>query len=100
MNNFRSSVREREERDMGRGPLRFAFALVATFVCLLGASTASAQAPATKVLVFHGAPNDTVNAGVAAIQALGASNDFAVTTSQSASDFTAANLEQYRAIVF
>ncbi len=63
-------------------------------------ATATAQAPATKVLVFHGAPDATVNAGVAAIQALGTANDFSVTPSQNASDFTAANLEQYRAIVF
>ena len=52
------------------------------------------------MLVFHGAPNDTVNAGVAAIEALGAANDFEVETTQSAADFTAANLEQYRAVVF
>jgi PKD repeat protein/type 1 glutamine amidotransferase/plastocyanin len=74
-------------------------ALAAIFSVLL-AGGAAAQTPATGVLVFHGAPNETVNAGVAAIQALGADNDFAVTTSQSAGDFTAANLEQYRAIVF
>ena len=42
----------------------------------------------------------TINAGVAAIEALGAANDFEVDTTQTAADFTAANLEQYRAIVF
>ena len=52
------------------------------------------------MLVFHGAPDATVNAGVAAIEALGAANDFEVDTSQSAADFTAANLDQYRAVVF
>ena len=50
--------------------------------------------------MFHGTPDATVNAGVAAIQALGTANDFAVTTSQNAGDFTAANLEQYRAVVY
>ena len=84
-----------------RVSLRAGLALVVVAVLMLfGAASASAQEPATKILVFHGAPNATVNAGVSAIQALGAANDFSVTTSQAASDFTAANLDQYRAIVF
>ena len=45
---------------------------LAAVVGLLAAATASAQAPAPTVLVFHGTPNATVNAGVAAIEALGA----------------------------
>ena len=73
---------------------------LAAVVSLLLAATATAQAPATTVLVFHGTPDATVTAGVAAIEALGAANDFEVDTSQNAADFTAANLEQYRAIVF
>ena len=73
---------------------------IAAIFSLFFAAGAAAQAPATTVLVFHGAPNDTVNAGVAAIQALGAANDFEVDTSQSPTDFTAANLDQYRAVVF
>jgi hypothetical protein len=79
---------------------RVLVALLAVFASALMTSNAAAQGPATKVLVFHGTPDATVNAGVAAIQALGTANDFAVTTSQSAGDFTAANLDQYRAIVF
>ena len=73
---------------------------LAAVVSLLLAATATAQAPATTVLVFHGTPDATVNAGIAAIQQLGANNDFDIETSQNAADFTAANLEQYRAIVF
>src|SRR5688500_3870440 len=74
--------------------------VLAAVVSLLVAVPATAQAPAPTVLVFHGTPNETVTAGVAAIEALGAANDFEVETSQAATDFTAANLEQYRAIVF
>ena len=73
---------------------------VAAVVSLLLAGSALAQPPATTILVFHGAPNETINAGITAIEALGAANDFDVATSQDAADFTAANLEQYRAIVF
>ena len=84
-----------------RGALRVFLALILVAATgLAAADSASAQAPATKVLVFHGTPDATVNAGVAAIQALGTANDFAVTTSQNAGDFTAANLEQYRAVVY
>ncbi|HWM10813.1 MAG TPA: ThuA domain-containing protein, partial [Solirubrobacteraceae bacterium] len=82
---------------MGRGLFAVVLALVAG---LFFASTAAAQAPPPSVLVFHGAPNETVNAGIAAIEALGAENDFDVETSQAATDFTAENLDQYRAIVF
>ena len=77
-----------------------AFVVVAAMFGLLAAASASAQAPATTILVFHGPPDATVDAGVAAIEALGAANDFEVETSQSAADFTAANLDSYRAIVF
>ncbi|HEX5620697.1 MAG TPA: PKD domain-containing protein [Solirubrobacteraceae bacterium] len=73
--------------------------VVATIACLLTATTASAQAPAPKVLVFHGTPDATVNAGLAAIEALGTNNGFDVDDTANAGDFTAANLAQYRAIV-
>ncbi len=52
------------------------------------------------MLVFHGAPDATVNAGVAAIEALGAAQQLRGRQDPQASDFTAANLDQYRAIVF
>src|SRR5262245_23333127 len=74
--------------------------VLAAAVSLLGAAGAAGQASPPTVLVFHGAPNDTVNAGIAAIQAVAADGDFEVDTTQSAADFTAANLEQYRAVVF
>src|SRR4051812_9924441 len=56
--------------------------VLAAAVSLLGAAGATAQAPAVKVLVYHGAPDATVNAGVAAIEALGADNDFTVDDTQ------------------
>ena len=52
------------------------------------------------MLVFHGPPDATVDAGVAALEALGAANDFEVDPTQNAADFTAANLAGYRAVVF
>ena len=85
---------------MRKGRSLSAVVVVAAIFGLLFAANASAQAPTPTVLVFHGAPNDTINAGVAAIQALGTANDFEVDTTQSAADFTAANLDQYRAVIF
>ena len=83
-----------------RAPRALLALALAAVVSLLVAASATAQAPAITVLVFHGAPNATIDAGVDAIEALGAENDFDVETTQDAGDFTAANLEQYRAIVF
>ncbi len=61
---------------------------------------AGAQTP-PKVLAFHG-PTDAVNtAGVDALKALADANDFVVeNTSNAATAFTAANLANYRAVVF
>ena len=53
-----------------------------------------------KVLVFHGAVNATVTAGIDAIKALGTANDFLVDETADASTFTAANLAGYRSVVF
>ena len=72
---------------MRKGRGLSAVVVVATIFGLLFAANANAQAGPPTVLVVHGAPNDTVNAGVAAIEALGAANDFEVDTSQSAADF-------------
>ncbi|HET8786291.1 MAG TPA: ThuA domain-containing protein, partial [Candidatus Limnocylindrales bacterium] len=82
---------------MRKGILAF---VVATIACLLTAASASAQAPAPKVLVFHGPSNATVAAGLDAIEALGTDNGFDVDDTANAGDFTATNLAQYRAIVF
>ncbi|WP_053227236.1 OmpL47-type beta-barrel domain-containing protein [Solirubrobacter soli] len=53
-----------------------------------------------KVLVFSGPSDATIDAGVNAIKDLGTANDFAVDTGSDASVFTAANLANYRAVVF
>ena len=55
------------------------------------------------VLVFSktaGFRHDSIDEGVAAIQALGAANDFSVTHTEDAALFTEANLAQYEAVVF
>ena len=55
------------------------------------------------VLVFSktaGFRHDSIDEGVAAIQALGAANDFSVTHTEDAAQFTDANLAQYEAVVF
>src|SRR3954465_3784137 len=66
---------------------------------LLGASGAKAQST-IKVLVFTGPSDATTDAGVAALQSLGGAHDFGVAVTQNAGAFTAANLAQYRAVVF
>jgi glucose/arabinose dehydrogenase len=55
------------------------------------------------VLVFSrttGFRHDSIDEGRAAIQALGAANDFSVMHTESAADFNAANLAQFEAVVF
>ena len=59
--------------------------------------------PLENVLVFSetaGFRHDSIDEGIAAIQALGAANDFAVTATEDSSQFNAANLAQYDAVVF
>ena len=84
----------------GSEVLRRSVALLALAlaVSLIGAASASAQSP--KVLVFHGGSNATNDAGVAAITALGTANSFTVDASADATTMTAANLANYRAVVF
>ena len=70
--------------------------------CLMTAGVASA-APLERVLVFSetaGFRHDSIPQGIAAIQELGAANDFAVTATEDGAAFTAANLAQYDAVVF
>jgi PKD repeat protein/glucose/arabinose dehydrogenase/type 1 glutamine amidotransferase len=95
----------RDRRDATRHlPLRAPLALAS--LCLLGllaliaAGPARAQEPVAEVLVFHDGSDAVTDAGIAAIEDLGAENDFAVTSSQDPSEFTAANLEQYRSVIF
>jgi len=78
--------------------LRWVTAFLAVAVTLLATSTAQAQS--AKVLVYHGTPDATTTAGLNAIEALGAANDFAVDDTELPTDFTAANLADYRAVVF
>ena len=59
--------------------------------------------PLENVLVFSetaGFRHDSIDEGIAAIQALGAANDFAVTATEDSTQFNAANLAQYDAVVF
>jgi len=75
--------------------------VVATAALALAAA-ASAQSTQT-VLAFHGtegAPHDSVDEAVAAIEELGADNDFEVEATDDPGAFTAENLEAYRAVVF
>ena len=55
------------------------------------------------VLVFSrttGFRHDSIDEGVAAIQQLGAANDFTVTATEDPATFTAANLAPYEAVIF
>src|SRR5207253_747082 len=62
-----------------------------------------AQTPGYKVLVFSataGYRHASIPDGIAAIQSLGANNNFAVDATEDATLFTDANLAQYKAIIF
>ncbi len=55
------------------------------------------------VLIFSktaGFRHSSIGAGIAAVQSLGAANDFSVTATEDANQFTAANLANYEAVVF
>jgi type 1 glutamine amidotransferase len=80
-------------------------ALVSTLVlaaafALLAAASAHAQATESKVLVYHGASDATTDAGLAALEAIGTADDITVDETELASDLTAENLADYRAVVF
>ncbi|MBI3852950.1 MAG: ThuA domain-containing protein [Verrucomicrobia bacterium] len=62
-----------------------------------------AQATPYKVLVFSktaGFRHDSITNGIAAIQTLGATNNFSVDASEDSTVFTGANLAQFKAVVF
>ncbi|KAB2976750.1 DUF1080 domain-containing protein [Streptomyces sp. SS1-1] len=64
---------------------------------------APAADPAYRVLVFSktaGFRHSSIDEGVAALRDLGAANNFTVTATEDAGAFTAANLSQFRAVVF
>ena len=77
---------------------RFATALgaiaCACALALVGAATAQAQEPPVQVLLFHGPSDARTDAGVAAIEALGAANDFGVEATDDATAFTSDNLDE------
>src|SRR6266705_1497787 len=76
---------------------------LAIFLTVGLATTASAQSAAFKVLVFSataGYRHASITNGIALIEALGATNNFGVDTTEDATRFTDANLAQYNAIVF
>ena len=70
----------------------------------VGASPPAAAADAPyDVLVFSktaGFRHDAIPQGIALIRELGAANDFTVTATEDAAQFTASNLAQYEAVVF
>ncbi|NJP98764.1 DUF1080 domain-containing protein [Nonomuraea sp. FMUSA5-5] len=81
--------------------------LAATVAALIAAAmlipAVPAQAAAFKVLVFSktaGFRHDSIPAGIQAIRELGATGDFTVDATEDGNAFTAANLAQYRAVVF
>ncbi|GAA2578535.1 hypothetical protein GCM10010399_05340 [Dactylosporangium fulvum] len=82
--------------------------LAAATVSLIAATTLAA-APASaadapyRVLVFSktaGFRHSSIPNGIAAIQSLGAANNFTVTATEDANAFTAANLAQFQTVVF
>ena len=84
----------------GMGIRRTVTALVAACaLALAGAASAHAQ-ESVDVLVFHGPPDATTTAGVEAITAIGAANDFDVTATGDPTQISAANLDDFRAVVF
>src|SRR6266436_5455384 len=75
----------------------------ALFFGLLSAWTVSGQTPAFKALVFSataGFRHDSIPNGIALIQALAATNNFAVDATEDATLFTDANLAQYKVVIF
>jgi type 1 glutamine amidotransferase len=83
--------------------LRALLACAGTMVAATAFGAAPAAADAGKVLVFTGtagAQNPATATGASAIQALGAANDFTVDVTADAAQINAANLANYRAVVF
>ena len=81
---------------MGKGIRQTVTALAAACaIALVGAASAQAQAP-VEVLVFHGPPDATTDAGVAAVRAGG----FEVDATADPAQISTANLANYRAVVF
>src|SRR5438876_10341290 len=72
-------------------------------MCLSVVWPVSAQPTSYKVLIFSataGFRHDSITNGIQTIQALAATNNFSVDTTEDAAQFTDANLAQYKAIIF
>ena len=86
--------------------LRATALLVAVVLALFAPMTSTASAApaaAFRVLVFSkttGFRHDSIPAGIAAIQQLGAQNNFAVDATEDDTRFTDTNLAQYAAVIF
>ncbi|WP_238006671.1 ThuA domain-containing protein [Dactylosporangium sp. AC04546] len=82
---------------------RILAALALAAAATLTAVTPAYAAPAFKVLVFTktaGFRHGSIPAGVAAVQQLGAANNFAVDATEDAGAFTTGNLSQYKAVIW
>ncbi len=79
--------------------IALAFAGILGALALIGAP-ASAQGPLTTVLLFHDGSDPVTDAGIAAIEDLGADNEFDVLASQDPAQFSAPILDQYAAVIF
>ncbi|MEV4178809.1 ThuA domain-containing protein [Nonomuraea sp. NPDC049709] len=82
---------------------RLSVAVVAFIAAATMVPAIPAQAAAFKVLVFSktvGFRHDSIPTGIQAIRELGTANDFAVDATEDSTAFSAANLAQYKAVVF
>jgi hypothetical protein len=76
---------------------------VALALILAGLPAPATKAAAFSVLVFskvNGFAHESIPAGVAAIQQLGAANGFTVESTVDAATFTDANLARFKAVIF
>ncbi|MEV6173863.1 ThuA domain-containing protein [Streptomyces sp. NPDC051954] len=92
-------------RRLRRAPAAVALALTCGLAAPIQAAEAAPeqQAASYDVLVFSktaGFRHDAIPAGISALQTLGQQNDFAVTATEDAGVFTAANLATYETVVF
>ncbi|WNM37244.1 lectin [Micromonospora halotolerans] len=86
-----------------RTVLGAATAVLATLACTTPATPAAAADAPYDVLVFSktaGFRHDAIPAGIQAVRDLGAANNFTVTATEDAAQFTTANLARYEAVVF
>src|SRR5437660_511394 len=77
--------------------------LILATVAVLALTTGTQAAASYKVMVFSataGFRHPSITNGIAAIQALGSTNGFAVDATEDATAFSDANLAQYKAVIF